>query len=68
MQILLSGQVGIDQTHLNGFAPVLVCVYTHTHKHTDRTRMTKSVYGCVSGCVSPSVCVAIDQSSALVCL
>lgn len=41
MQILLSGQVGIDQTHLNGFAPVLVCVYTHTracthaHAHTN---------------------------------
>lgn len=59
MQILLSGQVGIDQTHLNGFAPVLVCVYTHARVHTQTHRQNQNDKVCLWLCfwVCEPICV-----------
>lgn len=55
MQILLSGRVGIDQTHLDGFVSVLMCVCVFVCVKAKKER--KCVHAPVSSSVWAHLCV-----------
>lgn len=60
MQILLSGRVGIDQTHLDGFAfvcmYVCMCVCVFAHRKAKRVRVNVCLRLCFWVCEPICVC------------